>query len=240
MTCEQCEENLQAYVDHELSPGEEADMRSHIDHCAQCRGERDGLIRFSRGVHNASIPFQESLEHVNAGILAAEPAGKEGAVVRRPAGMFGFGRRGIFTWGGLVSAALIIGIFLVLRPHGPEPDRLIDWAIQHYPLVDQVHGVRGDAVVVQEWFKEHHGIVLRPPAKADYAELSGCKMTEFGSQPVPLLRFDGKKKSAVFVLPADFSIPGDIRTIGTFARKGFRVEVWMEGSNSYVRVMQFL
>jgi len=57
MNCEKCSELLIEYIDGELSPGETAFVRSHIEACPECLGEYEDYTEIRRAVtETASAP----------------------------------------------------------------------------------------------------------------------------------------------------------------------------------------
>ena len=222
MKCEEYQEQLLPFVDRQLSSAEEADLLKHLQGCAACTQEMDEIKQFSRAMHNATIPFRESVERIRDHARNKEQAPSASRIRKFL----------VPAWIGIaIVLVAILGYFaLPLRTYDVE--RLAFWGIEHYPLVDQAHALTGDAETVRAWFREHHQIKVEPPEKVDYTELTGCKMTQFGSQQVPILRFNGKETKAVFILPATsfLSRPTD----RVLSKNGFRIELWSEGKTSYL------
>lgn len=240
MKCEQCEENLLSYLDQQLPSEEAEEIAGHVRQCSHCQKELEELKQFSRSMHNVTIPFRESIENVQAEVLNAIGQRKEEHTVQWVRRFFVSGKRAPMLWSGIASVCIIVAAFLLLRPDNSRLDQVIAWGIEHYPLVNQVHALRGDADGVRNWFREHHNVDVRPPEKVNYADLVGCKMTELESEPAPLLRFDGQQTSAVFILPARFSGSAGRDGINDLSRNGFHVELWSEEGNTYLLVSKSL
>lgn len=240
MKCEQCEEYLLSYLDQQLPPEEAAEIAGHLGQCSHCRNELDGLNQLSRNVHNLTIPFRQSIRNIEAGVLRTHESLAEDITVQGFRKFSLFGRRSTLLWSGVASVCVVMLAFLLLRMDHSRRDEMVAWGIEHYTLVDQVHALRGNAGEVRRWFREHHNVEVTPPEKVNYAELVGCKMMEFKSEPAPLLRFDGQQTSAVFILPARFSGAMGRGEVHEFYRDGFHIEMWSEEGGAYMKVSKSL
>ena len=240
MTCDDCINALPFYVGGQLPPGEETEVAGHLAGCDSCRKDLAGERTFARRVHNATVPFRDAALRMERRLSAqAVPA----AHPRRPFAIFE-GRTALTR---VVTAASILlaaaAAFILMRTPGPGPDaapvatveELTTWAVGHFPLIDQTHPLRGDAGAVRLWFKVHHAIDVAPPRNADYSTLAGCKMAELDAEPAPLLRFEGKDTSAVFLLPARLLSLASSRS-GTFRKDGFILRLWAEGEYPYLDI----
>ncbi|HUI09066.1 MAG TPA: hypothetical protein VL221_02000 [Bacteroidota bacterium] len=137
--------------------------------------------------------------------------------------------------GALAALAAFVAL-VFLRPRGNEIESISAWAVDHYPLVDQTHQIHGNADDVRLWFRTHHGIDIIPPRDADYTSLTGCKMTDMGEDPVPLLRFDANVTTAVFILPARLEPTLRGAEVRGLRRGDFVIDVWSEGPGEFLRI----
>jgi hypothetical protein len=245
MTCEDCRRDIVFYIGHQLPAPEESEIARHLGECETCRREMKEEIRFARGVHNASAPFRRATLRLG-GLPTPGAVGAESPLLTFSEKL----RRAAGSWGGPAAGlalAVVTALFVVLniRDHGRDPGRdrgpeprieyVSSWAVAHYPLIDQTHSLRGDAESVRTWFKDHHQIDVSPPRSADYSTLAGCKMAELDSEPAPLLRFEGKDTSAVFMLPARYgSVFGSATR--TFRQGGYTISEWSEGGWPYLKI----
>ncbi|HXX62791.1 MAG TPA: zf-HC2 domain-containing protein [Bacteroidota bacterium] len=234
MTCEEFQSELALYVGHQLSPEEEAAIAAHVHSCASCQQALEEERQFALAVHNASIPFRRASESVRHNLSAALP-GPGFNTIRAS-------RRHLMPLlaGAAALACLVIAQVLFRHPGNQEIDAIASWAIGTYPLIDQTHALRGDAATVRAWFKDHHHVEISPPAKVDYGDLVGCKMTELGKDPAPLLKFEGRETSAVFLLPTRYAAEINGAPSADITREGFRIVMWTEQGNPYLRISKLL
>jgi hypothetical protein len=235
MTCEECRGGLATYAGRQLPSAEQSAIAEHLGECANCRRELEEEITFARQVHNVSVPFRQATLRIQERLEPAALPGEHS--VRR----FGAMVNRIFSPRKALAAGLalcvLVSVILVLRGPDRELEQLSSWAVDHFPLIDQTHPIHGDARTVQLWFREHHQIDVLPPREADYAALTGCKMAEIDSEPAPLLRFEGKDTTAVFMLPGRFrnvALSGP----GTFRKGEYIIRVWSEEGVPYLRIMR--
>lgn len=225
MNCEDYRELLVGFQDGELSPSEESLVKKHLQECAGCAHELDEIREFAADMHAATAPIRQATsrieEAVRAKITEAASPARRSVQFLRP------------VWIGWAAVVIITaGILFINSWSRPGNSKeLIAWGIQHYPLVDQAHPVTGDSETVRRWFRDHHQVTVNPPQRAEYSRLTGCKMTEWNSRPVPLLRFQETPVKAVFILPPN-ALKND--ETGVTSQDGFRVELWREGSASYM------
>ena len=100
---------LQAYVDDELTAEEKSSLAAHLDTCAVCEAELDGLRGAGAAVHEALSRLDSPVP-----LARAREAFAERAQIRRPASQIEFPtrRRGAFgitaASGGLARAAALV------------------------------------------------------------------------------------------------------------------------------------
>jgi len=231
MKCEEYQDQLLPYMDRQLSPAEEADLIEHLKGCAVCAEEMKEIKQFSRQIHNATIPFRQASERIRSHALSVE---------RAPAPSR-FRKFLVPAWIGAAIVLIVIVGYFAFPSRTSDIERLASWGIGRYPLLDQAHAVSGNAETVRAWFQEHHHIDVAPPQRVNYSELTGCKMTQFGSEQVPILRFNGKQTRAVFILPSEsYGFLGGNREVRVLSRKGFRIELWAEGKTPYMALTKEL
>jgi hypothetical protein len=233
MTCDDCRNGLPLYAGRQLPAGEESEIASHLSGCAACRRELEEEIRFARGVHNASVPFREAIAGLEGRLLNPGAAHESrprrfGDLFRRAAGS----RAALLA--GLAVCAAAAFMLLLPAPDGGV-DHVSSWAVDHYPLIDQTHSLRGSADDVRLWFKDHHRIDVSPPKGLDYSTLTGCKMAEIDAEPAPLLRLEGNDTSAVFMLPTKFRRAAESAG-GPLHRDGYTIRLWSEGGYPYLKI----
>jgi anti-sigma factor RsiW len=97
MRCADCRDAINAYVDDELMPDEQRDVREHLASCVDCRREhdvlvattralREGLVRQPDALESASVPPHRSWARLAAAgvMIAAASSALTFAVVRHP------------------------------------------------------------------------------------------------------------------------------------------------------------
>jgi hypothetical protein len=232
MTCDDCRRDLLFYAGGELLPGEASAIEAHLRECGDCRLALEEERAFARDVHNASVQFRHTTKRVGDR-LSHEP---RRATLRRtlPAHSLARLARPGAAMAAYVALCVAAAAVILFRAQDPGTDRVVSWAVEHYPLIDQTHPLRGDAVAVREWFKEHHGLDVSPPRDADYSTLAGCKMTEIDSEPAPFLRFEGKDTSAIFMLPPGIRSAAEGK--GVIRMSGYMIRVWSEGDCRYLKI----
>lgn len=233
MTCDDCRNGLALYAGRQLPAGEESAIASHLAGCAPCRSELEEEIRFARAVHNASVPFREAIAGLEARLPA--PGTARESALRRIAGLC---RRAARSRAALLAGVALCAVtafilFFPARESGIE--HVSSWAVDHYPLIDQTHSLRGSADDVRLWFRDHHRIDVVPPKHLDYSTLTGCKMAEIDAEPAPLLRLEGGDTSAVFMLPPKFRRAAE-SDAGTLHRDGYTIRLWAEDGFPYLKI----
>jgi anti-sigma factor RsiW len=61
MECQRCRENLTAYLDGELSGGESAEIKSHLDACTSCKDELSSLQKAADLIGSHIIELEPGL-----------------------------------------------------------------------------------------------------------------------------------------------------------------------------------
>lgn len=111
MECSQIQENLSAYLDGELDPGEEAELKSHLEGCETCRSELESLrstVKLVRSVPRVPAPTVLK-QRLTSAISARKPLQQYQSIL------------------GLIGAAAIllvtvVAVFLVTGPRTPSSE----------------------------------------------------------------------------------------------------------------------
>lgn len=233
MTCEDCRTGLALYVGRQLPAVEESAIASHLSGCAACRKELEEEITFARTVHNASLPFRRTIAGLEERLL--HPGAAQESSLRRFGDIL---RRAVRSRTALLAGLALCGVtaFMLFFPaQEGDVEHLSSWAVNHYPLIDQTHSIRGSADEVRLWFRDHHRIDVSPPKTLDYSTLTGCKMAEIDAEPAPLLRLEGSDTSAVFMLPPKFRRAAESEA-GALHRDGYTIRLWAEDGFPYLKV----
>jgi Putative zinc-finger len=102
MNCEQCQENLSAFMDGELVEGLQTEIDEHLQNCSGCRAEWDELHRLDARLQSLTLP-------ANGAANAFAVASQQSLAVRqsRPAGL-----RWMLPWILAIAACLAIMFFV--------------------------------------------------------------------------------------------------------------------------------
>lgn len=125
MTCAQCQELLDAYVDGELPPADEAAVREHIASCAECAREHAALAATSRRIGETLVKYQAPdvlKARIRAALaqpdpLALDAPNSKPLTTRRLA----FGGLGIAIASSILTFAVLRGV----TPSGSVTDEII-------------------------------------------------------------------------------------------------------------------
>jgi anti-sigma factor RsiW len=168
-------EALNAYVDGELRPAEELDLRRHLDVCESCRAQVDGLLALKDAVAGSAEvrPVPHTLRERLGSI--DQPR------VRR-------------WWGGLGALAALAAAALVVvgltrltdRARQAEPDRVIEALIAdhlHFLQVeDAVELASNDPAEIAAWFAGKVPFPVHVPALRSATLLGGRLCSLWGKK----------------------------------------------------------
>lgn len=128
MSCERYESSIVAYVLGELSPGEAAACRSHVEACERCRAACEGYVGLVRSIEDEpeSAPTALESEALSRALARVQPAGAR--VQREPL------PRGLpaLMWGSFAAFVVVVSVLSlyvsgcfslvgVARSIGPAP-----------------------------------------------------------------------------------------------------------------------
>lgn len=227
MECDEARPRLDAYVDSELGPAEQADLRRHIASCAECGPEAAALERLRAGIREAA-PVYRAPAALRSQIRSAlrREAGGGPAMARAP---------GWLAFAASILLAVAVGsggtwLMTGERQQDAIADEVIDSHLRSL-LADHLTDVAStDKHTVKPWFAGRTD--LSPPGvdlAAQGFPLIGGRLDLIAGKPVPALVYRaGKHVINVFVLPAR---PGDHAEIVT--RRGYTLHYWEEGDLGY-------
>ncbi len=189
-------EPLNAYVDGQLLPPEELDLRRHLDVCESCRAQVDTLLAMKEAVAGSAEvrPVPHTLRQQLATL--AQPPGRRW-------------RRGILAFAALAAAVFIaVGVTrLIGRARQAEPDRVIEALLAdhlHFLQVqDAVEFASDDPARIAAWFAEKVPFPVRVPELRG-ATLLGGRLCSLWGKKVALTFYevDGKRVSLFVADPA--------------------------------------
>ena len=233
------ESRLQAYFDGELDALGAAAFESHLETCAECRANLEGL-KTLRAALRADLPNERAPAALVARIVAAldretaAPAQRRGRPARGwPAQSFG---RGLLAGagGGLLAAALAFFLIApqVLAPRGALLDELVNAHVRSLLPAHLVDVESTDRHTVKPWFAGHVDV---SPAVYDFTaqgyRLLGGRADYFQSQRAAALVYQhGAHVINVFSWASEATPPADT------TRNGYHLAFWAEGNLRYCAV----
>jgi anti-sigma factor (TIGR02949 family) len=227
MECDESRRHLDAYLDGELGEPERADLRRHLDGCAECGPEAAALERLRDGIRRAA-PVYRATPALRSQIRSAlrREAGGVSAPARGPGWL-------AFAASLLIAVAVGSGgtwFIAGARQQDAIAGEVIDSHLRSL-LADHLTDVASsDKHTVKPWFAGR--TELSPPGvdlAAQGFPLVGGRLDLIAGKPVPALVYRaGKHIINVFVLPA---APGDHAE--TVTRRGYTLRHWAKGDLGY-------
>jgi anti-sigma factor RsiW len=189
-------EPLNAYVDGELEPAEELDLRRHLDVCESCRAQVDGLLALKEAVAGSAEvrPVPHTLRERLATLGQPRARGWMGGLVALAA---------------LAALALIaVGVTrLSDRTRQAEPDRVIEALVAdhlHFLQVqDAVELASDDPAEMAAWFADKVPFPVRVPELRSATLLGGRLCSLWGNKvALAFYEVEGTRVSLFLADPA--------------------------------------
>ncbi len=230
MECDEARPLLDAYLDGELGEAERADLRDHVEGCAECGPEAAALERLRDGIRQ----IRPGLSRARGAALELRAALRREAAESRPAAM-----ARVAGWLAYAASILIAvavgsgGTWLIAgqRQQDTVADEVIDSHLRSLLAGHLTDVASSDKHTVKPWFAGPHRAVAagRRPRRRKAFRWSAAGSTWSRGKPVPALVYRaGKHMINVFVLPAG---PGDHGE--TVTRRGYTLRHWSEGDLGY-------
>lgn len=236
--CQRIADRLAAYVDDVLSPGDQAEVESHLGRCPPCRtaeqrerGARDVLRARARELSAASLPPDlrarcEALAHEHAASLPARGPGARwsGAFVSRFAPL-------------TAVMTLVIGFFLLsLATHRSDTVLAAQLTADHakcFRFFASGNSPGADARRVEQMLKGRYGwdVHVPPSSEARGLRLLGARRCLYADGSLPHVMYDaGGHDVSLYVLD------GVTRSGADLVSLGHRFRSWMSGARTYVLI----
>jgi anti-sigma factor RsiW len=189
-------EPLNAYVDGELEPAEELDLRRHLDVCEVCRTQVDGLLALKEAV---------------AGSIEVRPVPH---TLRERLGTLGQPHPRRWTGGLVALAALAAAVFVAIgvtrligRARQAEPDRVVEALVAdhlHFLQVeDAVELASDDPAEIAGWFADKVPFPVHVPPLRGGTLLGGRLCSLWGKKvALTFYEVEGGRVSLFVVDPA--------------------------------------
>jgi anti-sigma factor RsiW len=228
MSCEQWNEQLDAYVDGEGSREDLAAIEAHLSGCPDCAREALGRMKMKRGAQAAAQRYAPSPEFR----LRVEKSLRKN---RKPLWAIAW-RPGLIA---AVAALLLIAASALIWTRHVQREQdlaeLLDLHVATLASVNPVDVISTDRHTVKPWFQGKLPFTFNlPELQNSQFKLLGGKIIYFKHSPGAQLLFEtGKHEISVFILQDQpGSIPPAVGSIPTRER-GFSAETWSEGGLRY-------
>ena len=144
MTCAQCRELLDAYIDGELPSEDMAAVREHIASCAECANEHASLVATSRRIGETLVKYQAPdvlKARIRVALAQPDPLAPDAPSAKTiPARRLAFGGIGVAIASSILTFALVRGVApgtFAHRRAGVEPYPRVDARTPHRRRVDE-------------------------------------------------------------------------------------------------------
>jgi anti-sigma factor RsiW len=226
MTCAQCRELLDAYVDGELPGDEDAAVREHIASCADCAREHAQLVAVSRRIGETLVkyPAPDVLKaRIRIALAQPDPLAR-GAATAQPIGT----RR--LALGGLgIAIASSILTFAVVRDVAPGRSLTDDVVSSHIRALMPGHltdVVSTNQHNVKPWFNGR--VDLSPPVPnldSTGFPLIGGRIDYLEGKTVPVVVY-GRRQHLIDVYSWPDTHERRDSDLSVSARNGYNVIAW--------------
>ena len=219
MSCGQVQQDLDAYVDHELDTESAVAMREHVGTCTDCRrfvAEREALGRLVR-----AAPYFPAPDRLRARVSAQTTRSRS--------------MRRVLTWAAAAALVVSVGSGITMwrstSTSGALADEVVDSHVRSL-MANHLFDVEStDKHTVKPWFL---GKLDFAPPVADLASIGfplvGGRLDYIGGRPVAALVYRRQKHTInVFISPQHVEFA---RTYGRSIR-GFNVHHWIHGDMSF-------
>jgi anti-sigma factor RsiW len=216
MTC--APDQLDAFLDGELSPAERAGIEAHLQSCAACSAEALARLRLKHSVRAAAQAYQPSREF----------RARIAAQISKP-------KRPLRLWSSpallsAIAAVLLVAVSvpLIARYYAHERalSELLDLHVSALASANPVDVVSTDRHTVKPWFQGKLPFTFNLPdlTNSPYTLLGG-KLIYFSHAPEAQLLFSIRQhRISVFILRNAASVPTRVQT-----EDGFTTESWTAG-----------
>jgi len=234
MTCAQCRELLDAYVDGELPAADAADVREHIASCAECAREHVALAATARRIGETLVKYQApDVLKARIRVALAQP---DSLAATAPSGTSVTTRRLAFGGLGIAIASSIL-TFAVVR--AVSPDRSVTDEIVSSHIRALMPGHLTDVAStnqhnVKPWFNGR--VDLSPPVPSLDSigfPLIGGRLDYVQERAVPVIVYGRRQHLIdVYVRPSTGDRKEANGETTASARNGYNVIAWQSNGMS--------
>jgi anti-sigma factor RsiW len=226
MTCDECRELLDAYIDGEL-PGEDtAAVREHIASCAECANEHASLVATSRRIGETLVKYQAPdvlKARIRVALAQPDALAPEAPLAKAvPARRLALGGIGIAIASSILTFALVRGA----APGSSLADELVSSHIRALMPGHLTDVVSTNQHNVKPWFNGR--VNLSPPVPnldSIGFPLIGGRLDYVQGQAVPVVVY-GRRQHMIDVYAWPETREGGENQMSESARNGYNVLAW--------------
>jgi anti-sigma factor RsiW len=230
MACEQWREKLDAYIDAELPPDQDRDVRAHLAACSACANAALDRVRMKRSIQSAGMRYQPD-PAFRARIRQTVTANRSPRRSRRWPLVLAF------TAACVLLAAVLLNTNLQTRHREQQlVSELVDMHVATLASANPVDVVSTDRHTVKPWFEG------KVPFTFDLPELQGSPFTLTGGRVSYLNQSPGAElifrirqhNVSAFIFPETAAGPGCALANGS--EFNFHLESWSRNGLCYFLV----
>ena len=232
MTCDQCRELLDAYLDGELPSDEEAAVREHIASCAECASEHGRLVAVSRKIGETLVkyPAPDVLKaRIRVALAQPGPLTPDVPVARAiSTGRLSLGGVGIAAASAIITFAIVRGV----APNRSPTDEIVSSHIRALMPGHLTDVSSTNQHNVKPWFNGR--VDLSPPVpNLDSLgfPLIGGRLDYVQNRTVPVVVY-GRRQHLIDVYSWPDAHQGNSSDVSESTRNGYNVIAWHAGGLS--------
>jgi anti-sigma factor RsiW len=226
MTCAQCRELLDAYIDGELPSEDMAAVREHIASCAECANEHASLVATSRRIGETLVKYEAPdvlKARIRVALAQRDPLAPDAPSAKAiPARRLALGGVGIAIASSILTFALVRGA----APGSSLADELVSSHIRALMPGHLTDVASTNQHNVKPWFNGR--VDLSPPVPSLDSigfPLIGGRLDYLQGRAVPVVVY-GRRQHLIDVYAWPSAPEGGVGEMSSSARNGYNVIAW--------------